>query len=29
MDGTVDNDAVGEGMIIGSVELRGHTLFTD
>lgn len=27
MDGTVDNDAVGEGMITGSVELRGHTLF--
>lgn len=27
MDGTVDNDAVGEGMIAGNVELRGHTLF--
>ena len=29
MDGTVDNDAVGEGMITGSVELHGHTLFMD
>lgn len=29
MDGTVDNDAIGEGVIIGSVELRGHTLFAD
>lgn len=29
MDGTVDNDAVGEGMITGNVELHGYTLFTD
>lgn len=29
MDGTVDNDAIGEGMITGNVELRGHTLFID
>ena len=29
MDGTVDNDAIGQDTISGSVELRGHTLFAD
>lgn len=29
MDGTVDNDAIGETTIYGNVELHGYTLFTD
>ena len=29
MDGTVDNDAIGENTIRGHVELHGYTLFTD
>ena len=29
MDGTVDNDAIGETTISGGVELHGYTLFTD
>lgn len=29
MDGTVDNDAIGENTIQGHVELHGYTLFTD
>lgn len=29
MDGTVDNDAIGENNIKGHVELHGYTLFTD
>ena len=29
MDGTVDNNAIGQDTISGSVELRGHTSFSD
>lgn len=29
MDGTVDNNAIGQDTVQGSVELRGHTLFID
>lgn len=29
MDGTVDNDAIGQNTIYGNVELHGYTLFTD
>lgn len=29
MDGTVDNNAIGQDNISGSVELHGHSLFTD
>lgn len=29
MDGTVDNDAIGQDTIYGNVELRGHTSFLD
>ena len=29
MDGTVDNNAIGQDTINGSVELHGYTLFTD
>ena len=29
MDGTVDNNAIGQDTISGIVELRGHTLFSD
>ena len=29
MDGTIDNNAIGQDTINGSVELHGYTLFTD
>lgn len=29
MDGTVDNNAIGQDNISGSIELHGHSLFTD